>query len=243
VAAKLAFDRELLHELLLAAPIDVLCFDEKLVCRYAAPAGGRFLGRAPAELQGRPLAALFPQLGMLVEAAPGVLASGGPRRFEHVALGAEAAPNDEPWTLRLQRCLPKHPRSGEGASTLLLLTCLRCACPDRCCPARAVPADDAGAIELWRNTSLPERVRTKLTVISGFAQLLQRRSRSLPSRVQADVEHINAAARELSELIERYEAAGADAGPGLGRSSDALVSARPDARSGGGGRRDEETTA
>jgi hypothetical protein len=215
MAGTLAFDRETLHQLLLAAPIHVLCFDEQLVCRYAAPAGGHFLDWEPPDLQGRALTDLFPQLDLLPAAARAVLAGGAAHQFEHVTFGTEAERQDSPWTLRLQRCVAKHRRTDEVAAVLLVLTCARCACAERCC--RGSTAGRAGSLAVatggytpaaWGSTTLLERVRTKLTVIGGFAQLLRRRSRQLPPAALADVERINQAARELGELLERYEAAG-----------------------------------
>jgi hypothetical protein len=50
----------LLDALLRLAPLDVLLFDTELVCRYAAPADGTLFGRTAAQLVGEPDAALFP---------------------------------------------------------------------------------------------------------------------------------------------------------------------------------------
>ena len=54
-----ALPQPLLETLLHRAPLDLLLFDVRLICRYAAPAGDTLLGRTAAELVGQSAEVLF----------------------------------------------------------------------------------------------------------------------------------------------------------------------------------------
>jgi hypothetical protein len=100
----------------------------------------------------------------------------------------------------------------------VLVTCCYCACRKRCTVTAGEPAIQSPEqpathdVEARRSALLLERVRTKLTVIHGFAQLL-RRSRRLPPGQMDEVERITAATGELNDLLARYESHGWPAEP------------------------------
>ncbi len=68
---------------------------------------------------------------------------------------------------------------------------------------------DAASPVPERSAALVERVRTKLTVVRGFSQLLRRRQlREDPHADVHELERISEAVRELDDLLYRFEYSG-----------------------------------
>jgi signal transduction histidine kinase len=227
MTAQMTLDRHTLHQMLLAVPVHVLCFDRELVCRYAAPAGGSLLGIDAFDLIGRELHRILPDAGELQPLLRLVFDTGRRQQIEHFELERQGsgAVRGDAWMLLAQPCTlgtaaDAAPALGgaPGQEAAVLLTCYRCTCAHRCCPADAaharelVPAgsafEEGRDAEARRSAMLLERVRTKLTVIRGFAQLLRRRSHRSPASELDELERINQAAGELDDLLARYEARG-----------------------------------
>lgn len=243
MTAHQTLDRDTLHEMLVALPVHVLCFDEGFICRYAAPAGTHFLGLEPDELIGRTADEVLPQGDRIRADLEAVLRSGETRRIEHLDFPA-AADGSWPagaWTLHAQPHVLRRARRGvrqqavyepseeatnRGAGRhrrrikVVLVTCYRCVCSACCALPSAAPPEapasgpvqplvwDDGETEARRSAILLERIRTKLTVIRGFAQLLRRRSQGGEAERLDEVERINEAAGELDDLLARYESHG-----------------------------------
>ncbi|MHB8573875.1 MAG: PAS domain-containing protein [Dehalococcoidia bacterium] len=223
--AQTAIDRRMLDALLRTLPAHVLLFDSELNCRYAAPNGGHFLGKHPDALLGQPIDRVFPPAIEIRPFAERVRRTLQPWHAEHVAY--PAGPRDSwpsgAWTVHAQPLMSaKHgtpARPSSGAAPSVLISCYECACDKTLGHARATKASAlattaaqafwAGA-ELERNraAALTERVRTKLTVIQGFAQLLRRRlNRTRPPLQALELDRISAAIGELDALLGDFESA------------------------------------
>lgn len=198
----LPVDAHELDRLLLAVPVHVLFFDSGLICRYAAPSGPHFLGRTAEELLGVPAQLILPAELALEQRLRGVAETQQAWTAERVAYPADpggawpAGTWDislQPWTL-----LPDGaPLRGEDG---LLLSCLThrngtATRPPDVGVNRVGDADQAAA--------LLERMRTQLTVIRGFAGLLDRRP--VGAAGTPELARIQAAALALTRLLEDYE--------------------------------------
>lgn len=227
-----------LDGVLLALPVHVLCFDQDLICRYAAPSGAHFLGRSRDELHGQHVDRVFPVGMALRPYLETVLHTNQPWRTERLPYpgGPNGAWPPGAWAVH---ALPFEPPAGERADEPpargrvrsrirarlrpgVLVSCMergernergqhragvragRTAPPPGSGEATGFVAGEAA--ERHRAAMLIERVRTKLTVIRGFTQLLRRRiHRAQPGLEIQELTRITTAIGELDALLDRYE--------------------------------------
>jgi signal transduction histidine kinase len=225
-----------LDGILLALPVHVLCFDHDLVCRYAAPHGSHFLGCSRDELRGRRIDHVFPDGMALRPYLETVLHTNQPWRAEWLPYPAGpngawlpgawtvhaqpfAAPVKEPEDESADRNRGRRHRLRVRLRPAVLVSLseheVRPEDGDYGTGAReplpagsseAVDFAAGGAAERHRAAMLLERVRTKLTVIRGFSQLLRRRiHRVQPGLEVEELNRITEAIGELDGLIDRYE--------------------------------------
>jgi nitrogen-specific signal transduction histidine kinase len=190
-------DRQALDTFLRSLPVHVLFFDAELICRYAAPDGSHFLGTPTDALIDRPVEYIFPAEVDLRPRLDRVLRTGRTWRSDYVPYpagpdgawpGGAWAVHARPLAVAVQsdvasaRTGSHHPRSGHA----VLVSCFE--------------RSD------WSASALVERVRTKLTVIRGFAQLLRSRlRREQPRTNSTELDRISNAVVELDSLLTDFE--------------------------------------
>lgn len=229
MVTQLPLDTETFDALMHALPVHVFFFDRELLCRYAAPAGPFFLGQPAGELLGRHVQAVFPAETALTPYLSAVLETREAWRANR--LSYPAGPEEtwpagiwevyaQPHSISLPATAGR--RGGDRRRRQdwrgVLVSCievdgsddrLRVNAPGAGSdPATSVAAafGDGRALESRRCSALVERVRTKLTVIRGFTQLLHWRQRAAhPEADLAELARINEATNELSELLSNYE--------------------------------------
>jgi hypothetical protein len=230
MAPRVPFDDPLMDGVLKALPVHVLYFDRGLICRYAAPYGERFLGRREEELLGRHAALIFP--GATVSPSlEATLDTGDPWRCDHLEYpaGPDAAWQGGVWRIDARVLPAPVPAAGdscESGSAVddmppraekrgVLVSCIeRTGEPDA--PANSSEIDSNSLAEAYAAgraaearhwAALIERVRTKLTIIRGFTQLMRRRHRATATRAdQTELERIATATNELIDVVRNYEA-------------------------------------
>jgi hypothetical protein len=224
--------RETLDGILQTLPVHVLCFDGALICRYAAPSGPQFLGRTASELLGRHADQIFPDGATFRPYVQAVLHTNQPWYAERVPY--PAGPNGSwpagTWRVHAQPfvptqggreyrddSIPSQDDAGhrERHEPAVLVSCYDYGTEDLALTSvetgllgtAPIGAFQAGSVaERHRTAMLLERVRTKLTVIRGFSQLLRRRVRHMqPGAEVQEVSRITEAISELDSLLTEYE--------------------------------------
>jgi len=219
-------DRDALDGMLHALPSHILFFDDALICRYAAPSGSHFLGIGAEEAPGLPLDRVIPPLLSMRPYLESVLHSQQPVRIPHLHYPGD--PNGRwdagTWDIYIQPySLRSHGPDEAGATpgdTMpgVLMTCIESICVYENLPGHTPGSPSAGqeadvaltpvgqAHVANRSAAFVERVRTKLTVIRGFAQLMrQREQRAHPEADLSELNRISEATNELTDLLQRYE--------------------------------------
>lgn len=220
-----------LDGMLHALPVHVLCFDHDLICRYAAPWGPYFLGFSGKELCGQHVDSVFTDGVAMRPYLETVLHTNQPWHLER--LPYPGGPNGEwpagVWSVHAQPFDPPV-RAPEGAPAAGSNKGRRRRFRLRLNPGVLVSFTDrgdhdaiaheptrepnggasefaaGGTAERRRAAMLLERIRTKLTVIRGFTQLLRRRiQRVQPGTEVAELTRITDAIGELETLLDRYE--------------------------------------
>ena len=223
------FKREALDGMLQALPVHVFYFDHDLMCRYAAPIGPRFLGQPADELLGRPLEGIFPPDLSLRPQLETVLQTQQPWRSDHLPYpsGPQDAWPAGAWRIHAHPYAPDDgplpsPTASDGHQHALqykpavLVSCIEKPCEEHWVLPAGVPfGDDTAArlpnwatsgVESPRVAALLERIRTKLTIVRGFTQLLRRRYRRENPDVDVhELDRISGAVRQLDELLYQYE--------------------------------------
>jgi hypothetical protein len=214
VPADLPLNVAALDRILIALPVHVLYFDDRLFCRYAAPAGPHFLGWTADDLLGTAAARIFPGEMALEPQFARVLTTQSSWLGKHLAYPAgpggawDAGAWDvhlEPWTLSDE---PAHSagthlpidESAVGRAAGVLMSCLPCERQEA-----GLSSNAAGSIVGdERVARLLDGIRNQLTVIGGFAGLLRRRP---GGDADPAVERIGRAVVALGVLLEQYETA------------------------------------
>jgi hypothetical protein len=187
----------LLDALLHRAPLDALLFDTELVCRYAAPAGDTLLGRSRAALVGATAEQLFGrEHGDLLAALRRVVTEAAAFRDPAYRAAAAAASSDEHgtlgcWSVEIEP-LTLHDYRGreEFRGALVTLADVRDLADERDRLRHAEERLTGEVVELRlqldARRALAEaaraRVRTQLTPVQGYLQVLARR----PALLAAD---------------------------------------------------------
>jgi len=212
-----------LHQLLLLLPAHVFLFDTEFVCRYAAPYGPHFLGRPVAELVSTRAADLFAEVLPLVPGIMQVMETG--TSWAHPCVPYPAGPQGawsagmwqvqiQPWAdgLVAPESVPQQSRLRQGrrqpAAAPVNGAVVSCQ-PIDAAPVVPAPAQDTGDwhAEGQRSALLLERIRTKLTVIRGNADLFQRREARLGRPRALELERVKAAVDDADRLLREYEVA------------------------------------
>jgi hypothetical protein len=180
----------LLDALLHRAPLDALLFDTELVCRYAAPAGDTLLGRSRAALVGASAEQLFGrEHGDLLAALRRAVTAVAAFRDPAYRAAAAAAAAGEPetlgcWSVDIEPLMLHDYRGREefrGALVTLADVGDLAAERDRLRHAEARLTAEVAALRLQldarreRAEAARARVRTLLTPVQGYLQVLARR--------------------------------------------------------------------
>lgn len=190
-------DRQALDTFLRTLPVHVLFFDGQLICRYAAPDGSHFLGTPTDALIDRSVDTIFPDEVGLRPRLERVLRTGRTWRSDYVPYpaGPEGAWPGGAWTVHA-RPMVVAPQSNSASADASSRS------------RRSSPAVLVSCFERsdWSAFALVERVRTKLTVIRGFSQLLRRRlHRDQPHTRSTELDRISNAIVELDSLLSDFE--------------------------------------
>lgn len=188
-------------EMLRHAPCHLLLFDAALVCRYAAPHGDRLLGRRRDQLVDRHATEILPPELGLTPLLSSALDGDRDLRAEVCAPDDESNGNDAGW-----RICVKSVSTGQTRVVLVVIFDVR----DLLGELQALRAerDALRAAEAARQEAtrgLYTDMRTLITPIQGYLQLMARRPEALSGREQPDLIEgdILPAIHRLTELIER----------------------------------------
>jgi nitrogen-specific signal transduction histidine kinase len=193
-------------------PCHVLLFDAALVCRYAAPCGEELAGYPPSGLVGRRLPELFPGCPDFAERAVQALTTGD---THDVLVRCEHGGQIVGWHAWLTRLM------ADTAPVVLVMMIDETASQDDIAALRAerdqLREREASRREIARD--LYTNIRTLLTPISGYLQLMARRPRALAGRDPADLveRELLPAVNHLTELVEQLPAAVAERPSGNAR--------------------------
>ncbi len=194
------------------APVHVWVFDTDLICRYAAPAAGNFLGRPPGAMLGRSAADLLPPAAGEVHHALERATAG--ERWQHNAYRVHCDGEECHWQVAVR------PLALSGARAISLCIAETAAKAEletlRTEVATLRRADAQRRREL---RELQAALRAGLAPISGYLQVIAHRPHALPglSTAEAITGRILPALARLTRTVDRLgEPGGGHAHPGHG---------------------------
>ena len=189
--------RALLETLLYRAPLDVLLFDTRLICRYAAPADDTLVGRTAAELVGASAEEIFGRAGSDLLAALHLAADAATAAqypaYRYTRDDAESR-TYHCWSVAIEPVLLHDYRgSEEFRGVLVTLADIEDLADERDRMRQAEGRLTAENTDLRlqletrrrRAAAAQEHVRTLLAPVSGYLQLLARRPELLVGQDQA----------------------------------------------------------
>lgn len=188
-------------EMLRQVPCHLLLFDAALVCRYAAPHGDQLLGRRRDDLLDRHATEILPRELGLTGLLSAALEANVDLRAEVCAPDAAGEGIDGGW-----RICVKSVSAGASRVVLVVMFDVRDlldelrAAREECEKHRVAEEERREATrELYTD------IRTLLTPIQGYLQLMARRPAALAGRERGDLieAEILPAVHRLTELIER----------------------------------------
>jgi nitrogen fixation/metabolism regulation signal transduction histidine kinase len=210
----------LLDRVLISAPLHVFVFDRRLICRYAAPAGDRFLGRTRDQLVGCHAAEVVPSSGNGLQPALERVAAGGAiwqhpsYRYRHRTAAREMR---YIWTVQA-RPLPIEDETG----VLLMLQDVIDAVHERDRlenennELRAALVAEHGRQAAARRArhELRAKIRNLLAPVAGYLQVIARRPSLLADQSVAEIieKTLLPQLRSIATTVDEFDesAAGSD---------------------------------